>query len=563
MFKGHPKGLFALALANTGERFGYYTMLAIFVLFLQAKFGFTAQTAGQFYGVFLAGVYFMPFIGGILADKFGYGKMVTLGIVVMFLGYLLMSIPVTGTVAMVSLIGALVLIAVGTGLFKGNLQVMVGNLYDDPKYSSLRDSAFSIFYMAINIGAMFAPSAATAIVNWQLSKHGFFYDANIPSLANEYLAKGAEMSAENIDKLTNLASAQNFALNTPDALGTFAQTYVDSLASSYHMGFAVACFSLVVSIAIYLGFKKTFKHADVTSAQQAQQQAAKGEKVAELTPEQTKSRITALVLVFIVVIFFWMSFHQNGLTLTWFARDYTSSEAVGLTRIGFNIPILVCIIIGVYSLFSVFQSKEAKAKIISAVILLAAVVAGVLLYNNLAPMTKVEPQLFQHFNPFFVVVLTPVSMAIFGALAKRGKEPSTPKKIGTGMLIAACGFLVMVLASRGLANPTQINGTSDILVSQNWLIGTYLVLTFGELLLSPMGISFVSKVAPPKYKGAMMGLWFVATAIGNYLTSVIANIWESGMALWAIWCVLIAVCVISAIFIFSILKRLERATSDC
>lgn len=563
MFKGHPKGLFALALANTGERFGYYTMLAIFVLFLQAKFGFTAQTAGQFYGAFLAGVYFMPFIGGILADKFGYGKMVTLGIVVMFLGYLLMSIPVTGTVAMVSLIGALVLIAVGTGLFKGNLQVMVGNLYDDPKYSSLRDSAFSIFYMAINIGAMFAPSAATAIVNWQLSKHGFFYDANIPSLANEYLAKGAEMSADNIDKLTNLASAQNFALNTPDALGTFAQTYVDSLASSYHMGFAVACFSLVVSIAIYLGFKKTFKHADVTSAQQAQQQAAKGEKVAELTPEQTKSRITALVLVFIVVIFFWMSFHQNGLTLTWFARDYTSSEAVGLTRIGFNIPILVCIIIGVYSLFSVFQSKEAKAKIISAVVLLAAVVAGVLLYNNLAPMTKVEPQLFQHFNPFFVVVLTPVSMAIFGALAKRGKEPSTPKKIGTGMLIAACGFLVMVLASRGLANPTQINGTSDILVSQNWLIGTYLVLTFGELLLSPMGISFVSKVAPPKYKGAMMGLWFVATAIGNYLTSVIANIWESGMALWAIWSVLIAVCVISAIFIFSILKRLEKATSDC
>lgn len=132
-----------------------------------------------------------------------------------------------------------------------------------------------------------------------------------------------------------------------------------------------------------------------------------------------------------------------------------------------------------------------------------------------------------------------------------------------GMLIAACGFLVMALASRGLANPTQINGTSDILVSPNWLISTYLVLTFGELLLSPMGISFVSKVAPPKYKGMMMGFWFAATAVGNYLTSVIANIWESGMQLWMIWGVLIVVCVISAIFIFSILKRLEKATADC
>ena len=163
MFKGHPKGLYALALANTGERFGYYTMLAIFVLFLQAKFGFTAAQAGQFYGFFLAGVYFMPLIGGILADKFGYGKMVTLGIVVMFLGYLLMAVPTQGSVALISLIGALVLICVGTGLFKGNLQVMVGNLYDDPRYSAKRDSAFSIFYMAINIGAMYAPSAATAI----------------------------------------------------------------------------------------------------------------------------------------------------------------------------------------------------------------------------------------------------------------------------------------------------------------------------------------------------------------------------------------------------------------
>ena len=558
MFKGHPKGLYALALANTGERFGYYTMLAIFVLFLQAKFGFTAAQAGQFYGFFLAGVYFMPLIGGILADKFGYGKMVTLGIVVMFLGYLLMAVPASGSVAMVSLIGALVLICVGTGLFKGNLQVMVGNLYDDPRYSAKRDSAFSIFYMAINIGAMYAPSAATAIANWQLKKNGFFYDANIPSLANEFL-KNPDTGGDVASKLETLAGAQGWTGSIAD----FASSYIDALAGSYHMGFAVACFSLVVSMAIYLGFKKTFKHADVTSKQQAAQAAAHGEKVVELTKEQTKQRITALVLVFVVVIFFWMSFHQNGLTLTWFARDYTANSAEGLTRIGFSLPMMTCIVIAMYSLFSIFQSTTKKAKSISAGIFALMIVLCIILYMNLNPSTHIEPQLFQQFNPFFVVLLTPISVALFGALAKKGKEPSTPKKIGMGMLIAACGFLVMALASRGLANPTQINGTSDILVSPNWLISTYLVLTIGELLLSPMGISFVSKVAPPKYKGMMMGFWFAATAVGNYLTSVIANIWESGMQLWMIWGVLIVVCVISAIFIFSILKRLEKATADC
>ena len=139
MFKGQPKGLFALALANTGERFGYYTMLAILALLMQAKFGWDEATAGNVYAIFLAGVYFMPFFGGILADKIGYGKCVTIGIAVMFLGYLSLAIPITGTAAQFIMFGGLALIAIGTGLFKGNLQVLVGNLYDDPKYAAKRD----------------------------------------------------------------------------------------------------------------------------------------------------------------------------------------------------------------------------------------------------------------------------------------------------------------------------------------------------------------------------------------------------------------------------------------
>lgn len=174
MFKGHPKGLFVLALANMGERFGYYTMLAIFVLFMQAKFGFSADTTSTIFGIFLAAVYFLPLFGGLLADKvLGYGKTITLGIVVMFIGYFLLAIPTgTGTGAIVMMFGALLLIAMGTGCFKGNLQALVGNLYDNPKYSTKRDLAFSIFYMCINIGAFFAPSAAEGVSNYFLGKTG-------------------------------------------------------------------------------------------------------------------------------------------------------------------------------------------------------------------------------------------------------------------------------------------------------------------------------------------------------------------------------------------------------
>ena len=165
MFEGQPKGLWALALANTGERFGYYTMLAVFLLYLQANFGFTTGAASSIYSTFLMMVYFLPVIGGIAADKFGFGKMVTTGIFIMFIGYLLLSAPLgSNTVAIVAMGLALILISLGTGLFKGNLQVMVGKLYDEPRFADKRDSGFSLFYMAINIGAMFAPTAAIKIM---------------------------------------------------------------------------------------------------------------------------------------------------------------------------------------------------------------------------------------------------------------------------------------------------------------------------------------------------------------------------------------------------------------
>ena len=560
MFKGHPKGLYALALANTGERFGYYTMLAIFVLFLQAKFGYNEAQAGNIYGIFLGCVYFMPLIGGMLADRFGYGKMVRTGIIVMFLGYLLLAVPMATTTAKVTMFSALALIAIGTGLFKGNLQVMVGNLYDEAKYSAFRDNGFSLFYMAINIGSMFAPMAATKVTDLFLGKAGYSYVPQIPSLAHQYL--DGTISADALSSFEALAVQQGG--NVSDLAG-FAHSYIDALSGAYNYGFGVACISLILSMAIYLGFRKWFKHADVNT-KQAKTMGSTTVNVVELSKEQTRERITALALVFVVVIFFWMSFQQAGLCLTYFARDYTASEASGFTRIGFNIWALTLIAISVYTLFGIFQSETKRNKWICGIVTLVLWAGAAALYFGMPNPINVLPQQFQQFNPFFVVALTPVSMAVFGALAKKGKEPSSPRKIGMGMIVAALGFLILVVCSFSLASPAELKaqgGVSSTLVSPNWLISTYFVLTFAELLLSPIGISFVTKVAPPKYKGMMMGLWFCVTAIGNYLTSVIARIWGTGMPLWMVWGVLVVLCLLSAVFIFSIMKRLEKATSGC
>ena len=508
MFENQPKGLYALALANTGERFGYYTMLAVFALFLRANYGLDAAWAGEIYSDFLMLVYFLPIVGGWLADKFGFGRMVTIGILIMFGGYLLLSVPLGGDkVALAVMLAALVLIGLGTGLFKGNLQVMVGDLYNDPKYAGQRDSGFSIFYMAINIGALFAPTAAVKIMEW---------------------------------------AQQN--------LGT-------SVNDSYHFAFAVACASLILSIAIYYAFRGTFRHveggkktADSTSA-----------AVEELPKEETKARIVALCLVFAVVIFFWMAFHQNGLSLTYFADEFTAKSSTGVEGMAFNVWNLVCIIFIVYALFSLFQSKTGKGKAISAVVIAASLAFLFFQYDATKnEIVAVSAPIFQQFNPFYVVALTPVSLAIFGSLSAKGKEPSAPRKIAYGMVVAGLAYCLMAVASFGLPMPqvtTSPEGESVAVhvadVTPQLLIYTYLILTFAELLLSPMGISFVSKVAPPKYKGLMMGGWFVATAIGNQLVGVGGYLWGN-IPLWAVWSVFIALCIISAIFMFSIMKRLEK-----
>ena len=501
MFEGQPKGLYALALANTGERFGYYTMLAVFALFLRANYGLDPGTAGIIYSSFLMFVYFFPLFGGMLADKFGFGRMVTTGIIIMFVGYLLLSIPLGGdSFALMVMLGALLSIGFGTGLFKGNLQVMVGDLYNDPKYADKRDAGFSIFYMAINIGALFAPTAAIRIMEW---------------------------------------GQQNMGVSEND---------------SYHFAFAVACASLILSIAIYYLSRSTFRH--VEGGTKKTDGAA---IVDDLTPDQTKERLIALGLVFAVVAFFWMSFHQNGLSLTYFANEYTETSAYGFKAMTFNVWNLVAVIFMVYASFSLFQGKTQKSKAIAFAVIVLALVFLAYNYKVLDGGVEVKAPIFQQFNPFYVVALTPVSLAIFGWLAARNKEPKAPRKIAYGMIVAAVAFCLMLYASLTLPTPVEQAALGDTAprVSSYWLISTYLILTFGELLLSPMGISFVSKVAPPKYKGACMGGWFVSTAIGNQLVMVGGLLWGD-LPLWSVWAVFACLCILAALFMFSIMKRLEK-----
>jgi proton-dependent oligopeptide transporter, POT family len=553
MFKGHPKGLFVAFFANMGERFGYYTMLAIFILYLQAKFGWSATQAGQVYGAFLFGIYFLPLLGGYIADNLlGYGKTIALGTVVMFLGYALLALPGTGEYFIYVALGV---ISLGTGLFKGNLQALVGNMYDDPKYSSFRDSAFNIFYMGINIGAFFAPSAAKAIRGWILERNGLIYDKSVADMAHKYL----QGSVEKVSEFESLARSQMGSTFTN--LSDFSHKYIDGLSQAYNAGFAIASVSMILSLIIFLSFRKYYKNADVTHRQQKKAQTA---GLVELSPKQIKDRLFAMGLVFVVVIFFWMAFHQNGFTLTIFARDYTVASVNKATAIIFNLSSLLPIlgvIIGLVLLLG--KQNTRNIKLMGAVLVIAgSAITYWIISKYQSDGNPISPEIFQQFNPIFIVFLTPIIVGYFAWLRKNNREPSSPKKIGIGMLLTAFGFGIMVLASQGLKSPAEMQGgVSDSLVSPFWLIGTYLTLTVAELFLSPIGISFISRVAPPQYKGLAQGGWFGATAIGNLAAGFIGPFWDK-WELWQFFALLVILCLLSAFFIFSILKILERAANS-
>jgi len=506
MFKNHPPGLLAAALANMGERFGFYTMMAILVLFLQAKFGLSGTKAGIIYSIFYFSIYILAFVGGLIADRTRkYKATIMVGLMVMASGYVLLALPTPTAVGdatpfLVLTCFGLFTIAFGNGLFKGNLQALVGQMYDHEAFGKMRDSGFSLFYMFINVGALFAPIIAVSARNSWLAHHGFQYNPTLPELCHAHL--NGSLTPEAAGKLATLA-AEVSGKAQPD-LGAFATEYLGVFAQGFQVAFAVSVGAMLISLAIYLTNKRRFPDPASKAAKAAQAGGI------EMNAKEIRQRLYALFAVFGIVIFFWFSFHQNGLTLTYFAKDYTDLSGIHI---------------------------------------------------DLGFVTIQGAEIFQSINPLFIVLLTPIVMALFGWLRARGQEPSTPRKIALGMAIAALAYLVMALGSFALPLKSEVaamGGLSDpAKVTPFLLIGTYFILTVAELFISPLGISFVSKVAPPQYQGVMQGGWLGATAVGNQLLFIGAILYES-IPIWMTWSVFVVACVLSMTTMLFMVRGLER-----
>ncbi len=508
MFKNQPKGLIPAALSNMGERFGYYIRNAVLVLFLCSKFGLSGDNASLIYSFFYAGIYILSLVGGAIADKTqNYKGTIVNGLIVMTAGYVLLSIPILATPQnstwlLTLTCGALFLIAFGNGLFKGNLQAIVGQLYDNPKYSSQRDSGFQIFYVFINIGGLVAPFVAPMLRSWWLDVHSMVYNADFPEMCHRFLSDAGSMNAENMENLYAVATAAGHAAGAD--LQAFCTQYLEVFNTGIHYSFIASVAAMLISLTIFLLTKKQLPNPTAREKVQSVQYTAE-EKLA--MAKEIKQRMVALFAVLGIVIFFWFSFHQNGTSLSLFARDFVATDTIA-------------------------------------------------------------PEIWQAVNPFFVIVLTPLVMLLFGALSRRGREISTPKKIAYGMGLAGLAYLFLCIYCyiqgypSGDAFREMAASAKEGLKAGPWvLIALYFFLTVAELFISPLGLSFVSKVAPKHLQGLCQGLWLGATAVGNLLLWIgplMYNKWPISYA----WGVFLAVCLVSMGVMFGMVKWLERVTSD-
>ncbi len=515
MFKNHPKGLLGAALSNMGERFGFYIMMAILTLFISAKFGLSETTTGYVYSAFYASIYLLALVGGLIADKTKkYKSTILIGLILMAVGYLIIAIPTPTPVPNMALYltltcFGLLVIAFGNGLFKGNLQAIVGQMYDNNEFSDRRDAGFQIFYMFINVGGFFAPWIAIGVRNWWLKVNNFHYNASLPELCHSYLKSGSAMPEESITKLTQYANdAYIIAPETVD-LSVFTKSYLDVFSHGFQYAFMAAIIAMGISLVIYLSNKNKFPDPAKKAIEKENNPTSK-EEIA-MSIQEIRQRVYALFAVFGIVIFFWLSFHQNGYSLTFFARDYVNLNAIDI-NLGFT-------------------------RIIGA-------------------------EIFQAVNPFFVVTLTPLIMWLFGSLRRKGKEPSTPMKIAIGMGIAALAYVVLMvfsfaLPAKGELEAMSVEQIAAMQVTPWIMVILYFILTVAELFISPLGISFVSKVAPPHLQGLMQGLWLAATAIGNSLL-FIGGILYTTVPIWACWLVFVGATAASMVVMLSMVKWLER-----
>lgn len=448
--------------------------------------------------------------------------------------------------------------------------------------------------------------------NWWLKTNGFAHDGSVPSLCHQYI-NGTLTDTSVFQQLAN-----NVSLSGPVTdLQAFAHGYLEVFSKGYNYAFGIAAVAMVISLLVYIIFNRLLPNKEVKATTHASEKidfkpmpvasaiVAMGvtafllqlsEQIDVATgfafglfagfitwiilssSKEERARVTALILVFIVVVFFWMSFHQNGLTLTLFARDYTVKQVGPFTNLFFTLPSMLAVIGSIAGIvILLYKNMTRRSKLLGGLLFAVSLWFAAFFLtgfdpttiltkhlNAFGPQNSIAPEVFQSFNPLFIVALTFPVMGVFAWLNKKGIEPSTPKKIGIGMVIAALGFVLILIASIGAPSPASLAGmpvADSARVSPYWLMSSYLVLTVAELFLSPMGLSFVSKVAPSRFQGLMQGGWLLATAVGNKLLFVGTLMWDK-VSLSTLWLVFIVCCLLSAAFIFSILKRLERASAS-
>jgi len=538
----HPKGLQFLFFTEMWERFGYYLMLGIFFLYMtdtqKGGLSLDKKEASDIFGTFIALVFLTPFIGGLLADRIlGYVNSIYIGGVLMGLGYMGLAIP--GDTA---LYVSLLLIIIGNGFFKPNISTLLGNLYNTPDYSSQKDSGYNIFYMGINIGAFICNFFGAYLRNnfgWGYAFFaagiGMFVGLIIFALGRKHIVsadvrKPAQSQDMSLMKILGwvllpaiLAGVAGWVLIPGNWFGS------DSTDAFIFGALPITLFY----ISLYV----------------------KGD------PAEKKS-IGALLAIFGVVIVFWAIFKQNGTALTTWAENFTDralSEPVARVAKPLGIVQEIDLEWAEYPVFDAqFRtSKDSLGNTLKAM--------GPHPYlKNLNPseypvqgqsLKLISTELFQSVNPFFVVLLTPLVVGFFGFLRRHKREPSTPAKIGWGLVITALSTLVMVGAV-AVCN----NGIDK--ASALWLISCYGVITIGELFLSPMGLSLVSKLSPPRLTAVMMGGWFLSTSIGNKLSGVLAGLWDQYQDKSYFFLTNCLGALVAAAAIFLMLKWLKQAMGN-
>ncbi len=541
MNKKHPLGLPFLFFTEMWERFGYYLMIGIFQLYLTSSMekgglGMDRKDAADIYGTFIAFVFLTPFLGGLLADRIlGYSKSIFIGGILMGLGYLGLAIPGTQYFYI-----SLFLIVLGNGFFKPNISTLLGNLYNEDNYKHLKDAGYNIFYSGINIGA----ASCTFIAAFMRNKYGWSYAFGTAGIGMFVGLIVYFIGLKHYKHADVLKPAQKEDMPLSKIFTTvFLPAIVVGLAAWNFPGNIFGSdstdafiFATIPIIIFYVGLYVKASIAD-------------------------KKPLAALLTIMLVSVMFWAVFKQNGTALTTWAQYYTDRETPAVVKPVAESLYQVEKVTNQVDSVEAFTEKfslikeNGKAKKVWDKPVYFRNLQTKLMPADHAEISLFNTELFQSINPLWVIILTPLVVLFFGLLKRKNVEPSTASKIAFGLLISSVSTLVMVAAVYYCDNGAEK-------ASPLWLIGCYGVVTVGELFLSPMGLSLVSKLSPKRLTALMMGGWFLSTSIGNKLSGILATLWDGYENKANFFLVNFVLLGISAIIMFMLLKWLNKILKE-